>query len=76
MHSTMAKKTDTALSAEVQKAARQTAPALGVLQRGKPPVDLGRAVVEAFLTSERVNQLLLENLDKKSWRKAAPNSLE
>jgi uncharacterized damage-inducible protein DinB len=33
----------------------------------KQPVDLGRALVEAFLTNERVNQTLLDLLDPKIW---------
>ena len=35
-------------------------------------VDLGRAVVEAFLTNERVNQLLLEHLDEQVWNAPPP----
>src|SRR5213593_4150977 len=39
----------------------------------KQPVNLGRALVEAFLTKERVNQTLLDLLDPKIWR-AQPSS--
>lgn len=31
------------------------------------PVDLGRALVEAFLANERINQVLLDALDPKVW---------
>jgi uncharacterized damage-inducible protein DinB len=34
----------------------------------KEPVDLGRALIEAFLTNERINQVLLDILDPKIWR--------
>src|SRR5262245_56509067 len=38
------------------------------------PVDLGRALVEAFLTNERINQVLLDLLDPKVWRAQLPCS--
>jgi uncharacterized damage-inducible protein DinB len=38
------------------------------------PVDLGRALVEAFLTNDRINQVLLELLDPKVWRAQPPCS--
>lgn len=41
-------------------------------KRPRPPIDLGRAVVEAFATNERLNQFLLEHLDKKAWRAEPP----
>jgi len=34
----------------------------------KEPVDLGRALIEAFRTNERINQVLLDVLDPKVWR--------
>ncbi len=40
----------------------------------KEPVDLGRALVEAFLTNERINQVLLELLEPKIWRENPPSS--
>ena len=40
----------------------------------KKPVDLGRALVEAFLTNERVNQTLLDLLDPKVWSAFPPCS--
>jgi uncharacterized damage-inducible protein DinB len=40
----------------------------------KQPVDLGRALVEAFLTNERINQALLDLLDPAVWRAAPPSS--
>jgi uncharacterized damage-inducible protein DinB len=42
-------------------------PARGSRKR-KEPVDLGRALIEAFLTNERINQVLLDVLDPKVWR--------
>ena len=38
----------------------------------KEPVDLGRALVEAFLTNERINQVLLDLLDPNVWRAQPP----
>ncbi|MGH9971404.1 MAG: DinB family protein [Pyrinomonadaceae bacterium] len=40
----------------------------------KQPVDLGRALVEAFLTNERIGQLLLDLIDPKIWRASPPCS--
>ena len=40
---------------------------MGVRDR-KEPVDLGTALVEAFLTNERINQVLLDLLDPGIWR--------
>jgi uncharacterized damage-inducible protein DinB len=37
------------------------------LRDQKKPVDLGTALVEAFLTNERINQKLLDLLDPKVW---------
>jgi uncharacterized damage-inducible protein DinB len=37
-------------------------------------VDLGRALVEAFLTNERINQVLIDELDPKIWRANPPCS--
>lgn len=34
----------------------------------REPVDLGRALVEAYLTNDRINQVLLDALDPKVWR--------
>jgi hypothetical protein len=34
----------------------------------KEPVDLGKALAEAFLTNERICQLLLDLIDPKIWR--------
>jgi uncharacterized damage-inducible protein DinB len=59
-----------------KKAAGATSPPARV--RGgrdrKVPVDLGRALVEAYLTNERITQMLLELLDSKVWRKQPPCS--
>lgn len=40
----------------------------------KQPVDLGQALVEAFLTNERINQVLLNLLDPGIWRLFPPSS--
>lgn len=40
----------------------------------KVPVDLGQALLEAFLTNERVNQVLLDLLDPAIWRQSPPCS--
>src|SRR5689334_21059854 len=40
----------------------------------RAPVDLGRALVEAFATNERVNQLLLERLDPAAWNAPPPGT--
>ncbi|MGO9466707.1 MAG: DinB family protein [Isosphaeraceae bacterium] len=34
----------------------------------REPIDLGRALVEAYLTNERINQVLIDSLDPKIWR--------
>ncbi|MCI0697262.1 DinB family protein [candidate division KSB1 bacterium] len=44
------------------------------LRNRKEPVDLGRALVEAFMTNERINQVLLDLLDPKIWREYPPCS--
>ncbi len=38
----------------------------------REPVDLGRALVEAYLTNERINQVLIDSLDPKIWRAQPP----
>jgi hypothetical protein len=40
----------------------------------RPPVDLERALVEAFLTNERINQVLLDLLAPDIWRAQPPCS--
>src|SRR5262245_21391979 len=40
----------------------------------RQPVELGRALVEAFLTNERVNQVLLASLSPEVWRAQPPCS--
>jgi uncharacterized damage-inducible protein DinB len=40
----------------------------------RDPVDLGRALVEAYLTSERINQVLLDVLHPAIWRARPPCS--
>lgn len=53
-------------SAEVKPGARD--------RPASAPVDLGRALVEAFLTNERINQVLLDLLDARIWRLTPPCS--
>jgi uncharacterized damage-inducible protein DinB len=40
----------------------------------RQPVDLGRALLEAFLTNERINQVLLDMLAPEVWRTSPPCS--
>lgn len=40
----------------------------------RAPIDLGRALISAFLTSERMNQVLLDAVDPKIWREDPPCS--
>ncbi|MGQ0647435.1 MAG: DinB family protein [Gemmatimonadaceae bacterium] len=40
----------------------------------RQPVDLGRALVEAFLTNERINQVLLDMVEPRVWRLFPPSS--
>ncbi len=40
----------------------------------REPVDLGRALVEAYLTNERINQVLIDFLDPDIWRAQPPCS--
>ena len=40
----------------------------------RQPVDLGRALVEAFMTNERINQVLLGSLSPEVWRAPPPCS--
>jgi hypothetical protein len=37
-----------------------------------PPIDLGPALVDAFLVNERMNQFLLEHLDPSVWTAPLP----
>jgi uncharacterized damage-inducible protein DinB len=41
-------------------------------RRAPPPVDLGAALVDAFLVNERMNQFLLENLEPSIWTTPPP----
>jgi uncharacterized damage-inducible protein DinB len=54
----------------------RSAEVLGAARRRdrSQPVDFGRALVEAFLTNERINQALLDLLDPKVWRAQPPCS--
>jgi hypothetical protein len=38
----------------------------------KLPVDLGRALVDALRTNDRINQVLLDSLDPAVWRARPP----
>lgn len=51
-----------------------TGTASGPRRNRKQPVDFGAALVEAFLTNERINQVLLDLLDPKIWRAQPPCS--
>ncbi len=61
----MPKKTTARTSAPHRTAANR--------KRGEP-VDLGRALIEAFLTNERINQVLLDCLRPEVWRAQPPCS--
>lgn len=50
--------------------AREVAPTKKT--RGKGPVDLGAALIEAFATHERIHQYLLEHLEPSAWNAEAP----
>jgi len=56
-------------TAQTKKAPRESSS-----RARREPVDLGRALVEAFLTNERINQVLLDLLDPKIWREQPPCS--
>jgi uncharacterized damage-inducible protein DinB len=58
-------------SPSTRKKATATA---GIHRSRKVPVDLGQALVEAFLTNEHINQVLLDLLDPKIWRAQPPCS--
>jgi uncharacterized damage-inducible protein DinB len=58
-------------SAGAKAESEAAAPVRGGRNR-KEPVDLGQALVEAFLTNERINQVLLDLLDPKVWREQPP----
>jgi uncharacterized damage-inducible protein DinB len=49
-------------------AARGSALRIAPHRDRRQPVDLGRALVEAFLTNERINQVLLDILSPQVWR--------
>ena len=42
--------------------------------RQKAPIDLGRALIQAFMTNERVNQVLIELIAPQIWRAFPPSS--
>ncbi len=44
----------------------------GARRAGGEPIDLGRALIEAYLTNERIDQVLLELVDEKVWRRQPP----
>jgi uncharacterized damage-inducible protein DinB len=58
-----------------QRTANAIAPRRAAANRDRrQPVDLGRALVEAFLTNERINQVLLDSLSPRVWRARPPCS--
>jgi hypothetical protein len=53
----------------VKRASKAGMPEVAGVQRDRrQPVDLGRALIEAFLTNERINQVLLDILNPEVWR--------
>jgi uncharacterized damage-inducible protein DinB len=56
------------------KKSSATRPITGAVRNRREPVDLGRALVEAYLTNERINQVLIASLDPKIWRAQPPCS--
>jgi uncharacterized damage-inducible protein DinB len=60
----------------VKKATKSTStpPFAGPRRDRNEPVDLGRALVEAYLTNERINQVLLDSIDPEIWRAMPPCS--
>jgi uncharacterized damage-inducible protein DinB len=64
-------------SSDRQKTPAQAAaktPSANVLRNRRQPVDLGHALIEAYLTNERINQVLLDSLDPTIWRAQPPCS--
>jgi uncharacterized damage-inducible protein DinB len=58
-------------------AAKRTAKGVGAIgaavdRKNRQPIDLGRALIEAFLTNERINQVLIDLLDPEVWRAQPP----
>lgn len=53
-------------------ASASPAPEKPAKRRGKAPVDLATALVEAWSTHERIHQFLLEHLDPQAWSTPAP----
>ena len=54
--------------------ARVRASDRGPVRDRKTPIDFGRALVEAWLTNERINQVLLDRIDPAIWDLAPPCS--
>ena len=55
-------------------AKKTAAPRIAANRDRRQPVELGRALVEAFLTNERINQVLLDSLSPDVWRAQPPCS--
>jgi len=51
-----------------------TKPSRTAPRNRRRPIDLGRALIEAYLTNERINQVLIDCLDPKIWRAQPPCS--
>jgi uncharacterized damage-inducible protein DinB len=63
------------MSMAKKPAAKASAPSHVAGNRDRrQPVELGRALVEAFLTNERINQVLLDSLSPEVWRAQPPCS--
>ena len=59
---------------EMPMAKKTAAPRIAANRDRRQPVELGRALVEAFLTNERINQVLLDSLSPEVWRAQPPCS--
>jgi hypothetical protein len=66
------KKSRAPIPARAERQEPRASSATGAPARG--PVDLARALVEAFLTNERINQVLLDLLEPAVWRAQPPCS--
>jgi uncharacterized damage-inducible protein DinB len=53
---------------------KKRSPAAASTRNRQESVDLGRALIEAFQTNERINQVLLDAIDPKIWRAMPPCS--
>jgi len=66
--------TDLPDSTKERKRSAAARPAAGVSRNREKPVDMGHALIEAYQTNERINQVLLDAIDPKIWRAMPPCS--